>query len=170
MPFLQRITTITVSTGLLLYCQAGARAQVNGNVTITSAVPVFGQTLSISTSSQFAGAISSIKWGGKEYINNWDHGRQLQVNAQFFNRFCCYNPYEAGSFEDARGATSTSKVLSLSASGNRLEATTQMAWNFKEFNHNPVAADACGDPTKWLLVTPYTSPLSNYKIHKTVTI
>jgi alpha-tubulin suppressor-like RCC1 family protein len=169
---MRTIHLVGAITGIIgaLSCGApAARAQVNGNATISASDPVFGQ-ISVSTSNQFGGAVSSIKWGGKEYINNWDHGRQLQVNAQFFNRFCCYNPYEAGSFEDARGATSTSKVLSLSVSGNRLEATTQMAWNFKEFNHNPIAADACGDPTKWLPVTPYTSPLSNYKIHKTVTI
>jgi alpha-tubulin suppressor-like RCC1 family protein len=165
MRFFPHLTVI--AAGLL--CAATTRAQVSGNATISATDPVFGK-ISVSTSNQFGAAVSSIKWGRKEYINNWDHGRQLQLNAQFFNRFCCYNPYEAGSFEDAKGPTSTSKVLSLSASGNRLEATTQMCWNFREFNQNPVAADSCGDPAKWLPVTPYTSPLSNYKVHKTITI
>jgi alpha-tubulin suppressor-like RCC1 family protein len=153
---------------LCLASTVGAQA-VNGNATISASDPVFGQ-ISVSTSNQFGGAVSSIKWNGKEYINNYDHGRQLQVNLQFFNHYCCYNPYEAGSFDDGQGPTSTSKVLSLTASGNRLEATTQMAWNFRQFNYNPVAADACGDPALWLPVTPYTSPLSNYRIHKSITI
>src|SRR5213083_36638 len=119
---------VAAMTACLLWVGADARAQVNGDATIHAPNDVFGSPLSVSTSNQFGGAVSSIKWGGKEYINNYDHGRQLQVNAQFFNRFCCYNPYEAGSFEDGKSATSTSKVLSLTltASGNRLEATTQM--------------------------------------------
>src|SRR6266404_1843622 len=136
---LYRINGIAAVAALLLCRATATRAQVSGNATISASDPVFGQ-ISVSTSNQFGGAVSSIKWNGKEYINNWDHGRQLQVNMQFFNRYCCYNPYEAGSFEDAKGPTSTSKVLSLSASGNRLETTTQMCWNFKQFNQNPVAA------------------------------
>src|SRR4051812_14878343 len=127
---LQPRTSVAVATALLFWTGAAARAEVNGNATIVGSA--FGQQLTLSTSSQFAGAVSSLKWGGKEFINNWDHGRQLQVNSQFFNRFCCYNPYEAGSFEDAKSSTSTSKLLSLTASGNRLETTTQMAWNFKQ--------------------------------------
>lgn len=167
---LLRITkAVVVVVALLLCATAMTRAQVNGNSTISATDPVFG-TISVSTSNQFAGAVSSIKWNGKEYVNNWDHGRQLQLNMQFFNRYCCYNPYEAGSFEDARGGTSTSKCLSLSANGNRLEATTQMAWNFRVFNQNPSFADTCGDPAQWLPVTPYTQPLSNYRTHKTITI
>jgi alpha-tubulin suppressor-like RCC1 family protein len=169
MHFLPRATARAAVIALVFFAATAARAQVNGNATISATDPVFGQ-ISVSTSNQFAGAVSSIKWGGKEYINDWDHGRQLQLNSQFFNRYCCYNPYEAGSFEDAKGSTSTSKVLSLSASGNRLETTTQMCWNFRVFNQNPVSADSCGDPAQWLPVIPYTQPLSNYRAHKIITI
>lgn len=153
---------------VLLFGAAVARAQVNGNATISA--PALGSTLSVGTSSQFAGAVSSIKWGGKEFINNWDHGRQLQLNSQFFNRFICYNPYEAGSFDDGKSSTSTSRLLSLTASGNRLEATTQMAWYYKTFLESRNPADYCGDPAQWLPCIPYTDPLSNYRVHKTVTI
>lgn len=160
----------------LFVAATAAKGQVNGDATIAASAPVFGSDLTVSTSSQFAGAVSSIRWGDKEFINNWDHGRQLQVNSQFFNRYCCYNPYEAGSFEDAKGPTSTSKLLSLTVSGNQLETNTQMAWNFRQYNFNPVPADSCGDPAQWLPIpfqpmpTPYTTPLSNYKVHKTITI
>jgi alpha-tubulin suppressor-like RCC1 family protein len=146
-----------------------SHAQVNGTATINANDPVFGP-ISVSTSSQFGGAVSSIKWGGKEFINNWDHGRQLQVNSQFFNRFICYNPYEAGSFDDGKSPTSTSRVLSLTPSGNRLEATTQMAWYYQTFIASPKPEDYCGDPAQWLPITPYTKPLSDYTVHKTVTI
>jgi alpha-tubulin suppressor-like RCC1 family protein len=170
MRFLSGLIAVALMSSL--WACGTADAQVNGTKTITGQDLAFGKTLTVSTSSQFAGAISSIKWGGHEYINNWDHGRQLQLNMQFFNRYCCYNPYEAGSFEDARLSTSTSKLLSISASGNHLEANTQMAWNYREFNLNPGPTDYCGDPTQWLPLPrgPYTNPLSDYTLHKTVTI
>ena len=165
----QRAGAITGIVGALLCGAVATRAQVNGNATISSAVPVFGQPLTVSTSSQFGGAVSSIKWGNKEFINNWDHGRQLQLDSQFFNRYICYNPYEAGSFDDGKSPTSTSRVLSLNASGNRLEATTQMAWYYTYHeSYNP--ADYCGDPAQWLACPAYNGPLSNYRVHKTITI
>jgi alpha-tubulin suppressor-like RCC1 family protein len=166
MRFVPRL--ILIAAGLL--CAATAtRAQVNGNATINATDNVFG-TISVSTSSQFAGAVSSIKWGNKEFINDWDHGRQLSPNYQFFNRYICYNPYETGSLEDGSSSTTTSKLLSLTASGNSLESETQMAWYYKNFLSNPTVNDACGDPSQWLPVTPYTTPLSNYHVHKKVTI
>jgi alpha-tubulin suppressor-like RCC1 family protein len=146
-----------------------ARAQVNGNKTIIGSELAFGRTLTVSTSTQFAGAVSSIKWGNKEFINDWDHGRQLQLNSQFFNRNECYNPYEAGSFFDTNQPTSSSKLLSMSASGNRLESETQMAWYLRQReSYDP--RDYCGDPAQWLACPPYTGPLSDYRAHKTVTI
>ena len=163
------IGAITGIIGVFSGGAPAAQAQVNGNKTISAPGPVFGLPLTVSTSSQFGGAVSSIKWGSKEYINNWDHGRQLSLNSQFFNRYICYNPYESGSFDDAKGPTSTSKLLSISASGNRLEATTQMCWYYPYHeSYNP--AEFCGDPAQWLACPPYTGPLSNYQLHKTVTI
>lgn len=162
---LHRATAIAA----LLLCGATAtRAQVvNGNATISA--PALGHTLSVGTSSQFAGAVSSLRWADKEFINNWDHGRQLQLNAQFFNRYICYNPYEAGSHFDTNLPTTSSKLLSLTASGNRLESTTQMAWYYRS-RESLDPRDYCGDPAQWLPCPPYIGPLSDYRVHKTVTI
>ena len=157
-------------TGILsaLFCGAAAtRAQVNGDATISATV--LGQPLSISTATHDAGAISSIRWANKEFINDWDKGRQLQLNSQFFNRFECFNPYEAGSFDDGRFPPTSSKLLSLTASGNRIESTTQMAWYLRT-RSSFVPEDHCGNPADWLPCPPYTGPLSNYRAHKTVTI
>ncbi len=171
MRFLNRTKLVTATIALLL-CGVGVmRAQVNGNATISAPGPVFGLPLTISTSSQFGGAVSSLKWGDKEFINDWDHGRQLQVNAQFFNRYECYNPYEAGTKEDQNFPTTSSHLLSLSAIGNRLESETQMAWYLSTRETRPGYGDYCGDPQLWLPVpSPYTVPLSDYRVHKTVTI
>ena len=164
--FLHR-ATYTAAILTLLCGATATRAQVNGNATISA--PALGHTLSVGTSTQFAGAVSSIRWGGKEFINNWDHGRQLQPNSQFFNRHQCYNPYEAGSAHDGHSLTSSSRLLSLSASGNRLQSTTQMAWYLRiRDSLDPLLF--CGDPAFWLPVPPYTGPLSDYRVSKTVTI
>lgn len=159
---------ITTLISGLLWGVAAVQAQVNGNATISGSA--FGQPLTVSTSNQYAGAVFSLRWGNKEFINNWDHGRQLGPNAGFFNRAECYNPYETGSKEDGNGPTSSSRLLALQASGNRLESTTQMAWYLSTRETRPGYGDVCGDPKDWLPVPPYTGPLSDYRVHKTVTI
>src|SRR3954468_14981416 len=112
----------------LFVAAAASHGQVNGNAIIIGPAPVMGASVSVSTSTQFAGAISSLRWGSKEFISDWDHGRQLALNTQLFNRFNCYNPYEAGSIYDTNKPVTSSRLLALTATGNRLESTTQMAW------------------------------------------
>jgi alpha-tubulin suppressor-like RCC1 family protein len=147
---------------------ATIQAQVSGDSSITATV--LGQPLTIKTSSQFAGAISSLVWGGKEFVNNYDHGRQFSMNAAFFNRNECYNPYEAGTRADGQNTTSSSRVLSLTASGNRLESTVQMSWYLSTRDPRPGFGDECGDPASFLPCPGYNGPLSDYRLHKTVTI
>ncbi|MEY2508105.1 MAG: hypothetical protein QOH01_2434 [Verrucomicrobiota bacterium] len=168
MPSLQRLITSAAAAGAFLCSLPASDAQVNGNATISA--PVFDTTLSLSTSTQFAGSVTSIKFRGKEFINNWDRGRQLQQNLQFFNRFECYNPYEAGSLYDALNQPTSSKLLSLNANGNTLTSSTQMAWYLHQRESFDVR-DGCGDPSLWISpVPPYTGPLSDYKVMKTVRI
>lgn len=158
---------------LSLCAALNARAAL-GDATISATDPVFGE-ISVQTSSRFAAAVSSIQWDGKEFINNWDHGRQLQLNAQFFNRGECYNPYEAGSQEDFKLLTTSARVLSLTASGNTLSSSTQMAWYLpRRQNPRPDLGDYCGDPRFWLPLpgneTQYTGQPSPYRVDKSVTI
>lgn len=88
----------------------------------------------ITTTNRLAGAIHSLTWNGKEFIDSFDHGRQLQSAASFDcnlpGKFWAerYNPTEAGSRSDGAGATSSSKLLSLRAEGNELRTTTRMAF------------------------------------------
>lgn len=164
---LHRATAITALTALSFCGAATTRAQVNGDATISG--PALGHTLSVGTSSQFGGGISSIRWANKEFINNWDHGRQMAPNFQFFNRFQCFNPYETGSWFDGKDPGTTSVLLSLTASGNRLESSTQMAWYLRE-RGSLIPEDFCGNPANWLPCPPYTGPVSDYILHKTVTV
>ena len=88
----------------------------------------------ITTTNRLAGAIHSLGWNGKEFIDSFDHGRQLQSAASFDFRSTKpywaerYNPTEAGSRSDGAGPSSSSKLLSLRAQGSELQTTTRMAF------------------------------------------
>ena len=105
---------------------------VNGNAVIKrKAGP---SEIVITTTNRLAGAIDSLTWNGKEFIDSFDHGRQLQSAASFdlqsTDPFWAerYNPTEAGSRSDGTGKNSSSKLLSLRATENELETTTRMAY------------------------------------------
>jgi hypothetical protein len=88
----------------------------------------------ITTTQRLAGAIHSLQWAGREFLDSHDHGRQLQSAASFDccspNPFWaeCFNPTEAGSRADGVGDKSSSKLLRLSTQGPELRTTTQMAF------------------------------------------
>jgi hypothetical protein len=86
----------------------------------------------ITTTGRLAGAIHSLTWNDKEFINSTDHGRQLQSAAGFDvdkdHGPETFNPTEAGSRDDGTGTKSSSKLLRLRADGPLLETTTQMAF------------------------------------------
>jgi hypothetical protein len=89
---------------------------------------VNGATLTIRTSARMAGAIDSIAWRGKEFINAFDHGRELQSASSFDGYGECLNPTEAGSDKDGPGPTSSSRLVSGSAHGRTLQTTIEMAY------------------------------------------
>ncbi len=88
----------------------------------------------ITTTTRLAGAIHSLTWNGREFIDSHDHGRQLQSASSFDNGRPgpfwseCFNPTEAGSRADGTGPTSTSRLRKLEAEGPDLRTTTQMAF------------------------------------------
>jgi hypothetical protein len=91
--------------------------------------------LVIKTTKRLAGAIDSLTWDGKEFINSVDHGRQLQsasnLDAGSPISDETYNPTEAGSRADHVGPASSSVLLSLKADGNVLETRSRMAFWLK---------------------------------------
>ena len=116
----------------------------------------------IQTTSRLAGAIHSLTWNGQEFIDSFDHGRQLQSASNFDagGKFVpeTFNPTEAGSMSDGRGNTSTSRLLHLIAQKNRLQTTTQMAFWLR------LGEKSLGSPAR------NTEPLSNHLLSKRVTI
>jgi len=92
-----------------------------------------GSEIVIKTSSRMAGAIESLQWGGKEFLDDTDHGRELQTcwNGNAGVEPIAdetFNPTEAGSLDDANGATSSSRLLEIQARGNQLATFSQPAF------------------------------------------
>jgi len=102
----------------------------DGNATIRA---VAGPSeIVITTTPRLAGAIHSLTWNGREFIDSTDHGRQLQsasnldMNAPIINE--TFNPTEAGSRRDSIGDKSSSHVLFMRTTGNALQTASQMAF------------------------------------------
>ena len=110
------------------------------------AATALGDKISVSTQSRFAGAISSLMFRGKEYIDISDHGREMQSASSFDQLGECYNPTEAGSRDDGSGATSSSRLLSVSKGLNWLETETDMAfWLSPGTDYLRTTNRTCGD-------------------------
>ncbi|WP_155888687.1 hypothetical protein [Inquilinus limosus] len=115
----------SASAQTLRQCADGFEASVCGDGTIQA--DVFGSPLEIRTSTRMGGAIESLTWNGKEFINSSDHGRLMQSASSFNKLGECYNPTEAGSTYDKRGKSS-SQLIEFSAQGNRLTSTNRPAY------------------------------------------
>ena len=103
----------------------------NGDAVIRA--PAGDSEIVIKTSSRMAGAIESLQWGGKEFLDHADHGRELQTcwngNAGIEPIADeTFNPTEAGSLDDGAGTSSSSRLLELPAHGNQLETYSQPAF------------------------------------------
>lgn len=94
--------------------------------------PFGGSEIVITTTARLAGAIHSLTWNGREFIDSVDHGRQLQSASNFDAggpiTAETFNPTEAGSRLDGAGPKSSSRLLHLLARGSELQTTTQMAF------------------------------------------
>lgn len=99
------------------------------NQTITALVD--GDPLELRVSGRFAGAIDSLTWRGKEFINDWDHGREIGYAWGMNDVGECLNPTEPGSANDGRGPVSTSRwIKSCSLSESSLFTSAQAAYWF----------------------------------------
>jgi hypothetical protein len=78
---------------------------------------VDGDDLAIQVSGRVAGSIDSLTWRGKEFVNDYDHGREISVAWAFDSYGECMNPTEPGSAQDGLGQTSTSQWLSVCKDG-----------------------------------------------------
>ena len=144
----------------VLLAVASLEAAVSGDAQIRAKAGP--SEIVITTTSRLAGAIHSLKWNGREFIDSADHGRQLQSAANFdmASKFIpeTFNPTEAGSRFDGAGPKSTSVLHALTVKGNILATDNQMAFWLRP------GEKSFGHPAK------NTTPLSRHYVKKTVTI
>jgi hypothetical protein len=87
----------------------------------------------VTTTRRLAGAVHSLTWDGVEFIDSYDHGRQLQSASAFDGgrpgfHAECFNPTEAGSRHDHTGDTSSTRLLRFRAGDGELSSTARMAF------------------------------------------
>ena len=116
----------------------------------------------ITTASRCAGAIHSLTWRGKEFLDSYDHGRQLQAasNLDLGTAITSetFNPTEAGSRRDGTGERSSSLLLALRARRNSLTTESKMAFWLAP------GEDSGGNLAK------NTTVVSEHRLRKSVTI
>jgi len=118
-------------TLIALALSFSANAQTFPEITISNSYD--NNKLSLKTCAHNAGAICSLTFNGKQFINDFDHGRQLQSASSFDGLGEAFNPTEAGSYHDWwNPSPSSSKLLaSAKVSENTLLTYSQMAFWYK---------------------------------------
>jgi hypothetical protein len=101
-----------------------------------------GYPITLTASSQYAGAIYSLIWKGKQFIDSGDHGRLLQSASSFYdysNSWSaeCYNPTEAGSDNNGNSTCTDSRLLDLNILNGQLYTKTQMAFYGRPGSSSP---------------------------------
>ena len=120
-----------------------------------------GSDIVVGTSSRTAGAIDTVTWAGHEFVNAFDHGRELQSAASFDGYGECLNPTEAGGERDGAHAVSSSRLDELRSGRSWLETRNVMAFWLPPGRTSAGCSKGAG---------PYTTPRSDYVLTKRVTI
>jgi hypothetical protein len=124
-------TKLSLLAALLLTPLSALHADVPaGNSTIRGTAG--SSEIVITMTTRLTGAIHSLTWNGREFIDSFDHGRQLQSAS---NLDCgtpisneTFNPTEAGSRSDGIGEKSSSRLLHRRVEPDAVQTLTQMAF------------------------------------------
>ena len=123
-------TILAVVVLLLVPLAKASVASPDGNATIRGKAGP--SEIVITTTARLAGAIHSLTWNGREFIDSFDHGRQLQSasNLDFGTPITneTFNPTEAGSARDFTGDTSSSRLLHWRVCTDSIQTLSQMAF------------------------------------------
>lgn len=98
-----------IQSGIIMKIGKASEPNINGDLTL------LGTQITIQTSQSHGGAVTGLTWNGKQFINNYDHGRQIQVAWTIDGLGEVYNPTEAGSRSDSSAPKSTSEILKASS-------------------------------------------------------
>ncbi|XP_063448261.1 uncharacterized protein LOC134727801 [Mytilus trossulus] len=82
----------------------------------------------IGSSTRTGGAVDSLTWNNKEFINSRDHGRQMQMACNTNKYHECYNPTEAGGLFDHTRPTTHTHIDWVHVHGNVMESLVYQAF------------------------------------------
>lgn len=82
----------------------------------------------ILTEARYGGAISGLWHNGKQFINNSDHGRQIQTAWSLNGLGECFNPTEGGAASDHSKKTSSSQILSFEVGPGEIKSSSHPAY------------------------------------------
>jgi hypothetical protein len=144
----------------------------------TATTVVDGQVpLSVTASSALAGALASLKVGGKEYIASGGHGAALQYAFHAWHAGAvateCYNPTHAGSRLDDVGfgppyhGPSTSALYQLASTGTTIRTTVRPAMFIERSDSEP-GWNSCRSADHQPDRLPYSAGLSPYWLNTEV--
>jgi hypothetical protein len=100
--------------------------------------------LTVTTSSQFAGAVDGVYFNGCNFVNNYDHGRQIQTASWDQGMGEANNPNEAGWHKD-RESTS-SRLLSLDADSSSIATVVHPAYYLRNGETSPFSPKVITSP------------------------
>ena len=140
--------SIHIPTVLLLLISANTFAKSKETV-VSISTPFGGSEIKVSARAGDGGAIYSLTWNGKEFLNSSDKGRDLQFAWDLNGYGEAFNPTEAGSHDD-RGDSSTRfasyhPLSLLSLQGNLLQSAVHPAFWLKTSETSPNVKDALGE-------------------------
>jgi hypothetical protein len=88
--------------------------------------PMLADVLTLRSEPRFAGAISSLRLRGMEYVDAADHGRLFQSAIHFDSLGECLNPTQGGASSDGRQGSS--RLLASEVTSDVFAVTTRMAY------------------------------------------
>jgi len=108
------------------------------------------------------GGIDSMVWQSYEFVNQWDHGRNLQVGVTI-GYGACYEPTECGSQDDGIENSTTSILQGIACGGNHLQSQSLPAFWL-------APGEKPDNPTTDCTVAINTVKVSSYTLTKSVAI
>lgn len=148
--------TLILCTPIFVYASPGD---------LSLSEPAFDSQIVLKTSAKFAGAVSSLTFRGKEYIDSRGPGALLQSASSFDALGECYNPTEAGSWMGDKNPNSS--ILKFAeVTGNQIRTVTDMGFWRNPENSYP---RGCGLRPEFKQVT-NTTLTSGHLLYKRLTV
>lgn len=125
---MRKALSLSVATFVFFSGIHSSLAAANGNISIQKQAGPW--PIVVKTCAHDAGAICSLRWRNKEFVDDFDHGRQIQSAVVYDRMGEDFNPTEAGGSYDGHNPRPSSSILTGSRknSASSLSTSTNMAF------------------------------------------